>query len=156
MIARALREIALALPEAYEDHPWGESAFKVRKKVFLFMHLDGDELSLSLKLPLSGEVALTLSFTSPTGYGLGKSGWVSARFAAEDGPPVAMLEAWIEESYRAVAPKKLAAQLIQDGETASVKPAAAKQPAAKKAATKKAAKKPATKKAAAKTAAKTK
>ncbi len=32
-----LRSYALSLPEAWEDHPWGETAIKVRKKVFLFM-----------------------------------------------------------------------------------------------------------------------
>jgi hypothetical protein len=40
-------------------------------------------------------------------YGLGKSGWVSAKFADGDKPPVDMLKAWIDESYRAQAPKKL-------------------------------------------------
>ena len=32
-----LRERALALPEAYEDHPWGETVAKVGKKVFVFL-----------------------------------------------------------------------------------------------------------------------
>ena len=51
-----------------------------------------------------------LPFTKPTGYGLGKSGWVSASFP--DGQiPVDMLKEWIDESYRAQAPKKLIAQL---------------------------------------------
>ncbi len=29
----------LSLPEAWEDHPWGETALKVRKKVFVFSGL---------------------------------------------------------------------------------------------------------------------
>jgi hypothetical protein len=52
-------------------------------------------------------MALSLPFASPTGYGLGKSGWVTARFTARDKPPVEMLRKWIDESYRAVAPKEL-------------------------------------------------
>src|SRR4029078_6279774 len=45
--------------------------------------------------------------TQRTGYGRGRAGWVSATFARGDKPPVDLLEEWIEESYRAVAPKKL-------------------------------------------------
>ena len=39
------------------------------------------------------------------GYGLGDSGWVSVKFGP--GLPFDMLRDWIDESYRAVAPKKL-------------------------------------------------
>ena len=102
-----LRSYALAFPEAYEEFPWGHRAIKVRGKVFLFMARDADGLSLSTKLPSSGLVALDLPFASPTEYGLGKSGWVTARFAPRDRIPVRILRDWIEESYSAVAPKKL-------------------------------------------------
>ena len=108
---RRIRAIALAYPEAYEEMPWGHSAIKVRKKVFLFMGTSEGRFSLSVKLPHSHPAALLLPFAEPTGYGLGKSGWVSARFDAADLPPLPMLREWIEESYRAVAPKKLAALL---------------------------------------------
>ena len=108
---KLVREIALAYPEAYEEMPWGHSAIKVRKKSFLFMGTSDGRFSLSVKLPHSAEAALTLPFTEPTGYGLGKSGWVSASFDARDVPPLPMIREWIEESYRAVAPKKLVAHL---------------------------------------------
>lgn len=106
-----LRDHALSFPEAYEEFPWGERAVKVKKKVFLFMRCEADRLSLSVKLPASGPLALALPFTEPTGYGLGKSGWVTASFAPGEQVPVDLLQEWIDESYRAVAPKKLAAQL---------------------------------------------
>jgi len=84
----------------------------VRKKVFVFLGLsDGSGLTLSVKLPDSQTVALMLPFAEPTGYGLGRSGWVTARFAPSERPPVDMLCEWVEESYRAVAPKKLVAEL---------------------------------------------
>ncbi len=107
----ALREIAMAYPEAHEDFPWGERAIKVKGKVFLFMRASGDGISLSTKLPQSGKSALLLPFAEPTHYGLGKKGWVSASFDAKTEPPIAILRQWIDESYRAVAPKKLVASL---------------------------------------------
>ena len=36
-VRRTLLEYALTLPEAWEDHPWGDSVVKVRKKIFLFL-----------------------------------------------------------------------------------------------------------------------
>lgn len=107
-----LREIALSFPEVHEDFPWGHRAMKVRKKAFAFIALSEEEgLGISLKLPSSGVLALALPFASPTGYGLGKSGWVTYRFAEGDEIPFELLEEWLEESYRAIAPKRLSAKL---------------------------------------------
>jgi len=104
---KELRDFALQYPEAAEDFPWGERVIKVNKKVFVFLgHSDGG-LSMATKLPNSGVAALTLPFAEPTGYGLGKSGWVTARFNSTQKAPVQLLCRWIDESYRAVAPKKL-------------------------------------------------
>jgi predicted DNA-binding protein (MmcQ/YjbR family) len=117
-LARAasdVRRYALSLPEAIEDFPWGERVAKVKGKVFVFLGADPVEdspMSLSVKLPESGEEALTLPFTKPTGYGLGKSGWITATFQSKERPPVDILKTWIRESYRAVAPRKL---LERDG-----------------------------------------
>jgi len=105
----ALREHALSYPETREDFPWGESAIKVKGKVFLFMRGDKTQLGLSTKLAQSSEMALLLPFAQPTGYGLGKSGWVSATFRAGDVLDLEMLKAWVDESFRNVAPKKLLA-----------------------------------------------
>jgi predicted DNA-binding protein (MmcQ/YjbR family) len=128
----ALRTHALRKPEATEHFPWGERAIKVKGKVFLFMSRDADELSLSTKLPGSSAVALLLPFAESTGYGLGKAGWVSARFDASDKPPVELLCDWIDESYQAIAPAKLAA--VARGDDAG--PTAQRAPIAKKPRTK--------------------
>ncbi|MFN2387043.1 MAG: MmcQ/YjbR family DNA-binding protein [Thermoanaerobaculia bacterium] len=117
-VARRLRGFALSLPEATEDFPWGERVAKVRGKVFVFLGADpvpGGGMGFSVKLPVSAEDALHLPFTEPTGYGLGKSGWVTAHFEPKDSPPAEILESWILESYRAVAPKKLVAELEAGG-----------------------------------------
>lgn len=112
-LEKKLHDYAMSFPEATETNPWGHSAIKVKGKTFVFLggEKDAKELSLSVKLPQSRDMAIDLPFAEPTGYGLGKSGWVTARFESVASVPMELLEAWIEESYRAIAPKKLAGQL---------------------------------------------
>ena len=108
----ALREFALSLPEAWEDHPWGsESVAKVGKKVFVFFGDDAAERArrFTVKLPESGDEAGAMPWTADPGYGLGRGGWLT--IDPPEGAPIEMLHAWIVESYRAVAPKKVAARL---------------------------------------------
>lgn len=107
----ALRKLALSYPEAYEEMPWGHHAIKVKGKSFLFLAHNDGEFSMSAKLPSSSSVVLSLPYASPTEYGLGKSGWVTARFAKGKAIPLEDLKLWVEESYRAIAPKKLAGLL---------------------------------------------
>ena len=40
---------ALDYPETREDHPWGETAFKVKEKAFVFMRCDENGLSASFR-----------------------------------------------------------------------------------------------------------
>ena len=107
----ALRRAALTYPETREDHPWGECAFKVRGKVFLFAAEEDGELRVTFKLPRSRDFALLLPFAKPTAYGLGKSGWITCTFAPREPVPVPMLRDWLDESFRAVAPKALVKSL---------------------------------------------
>lgn len=107
-IERELRDYAMRFPEAHEDHPWGHIAVKVKKKAFVFLGGEkSTEFSMSVKLPNTRDAAVDLPFAEPTGYGLGKSGWVTARLAKAADVPIGLMKAWIEESYRAIAPKKL-------------------------------------------------
>jgi predicted DNA-binding protein (MmcQ/YjbR family) len=110
-VEATLRTFALEFPEAHEDFPWGERVIKVRARIFVFLGRVEGRLHVTVKLPGSSSLALDLPFVSPTGYGLGKSGWVTARFGPGARPPVPMLKQWIDESYRAVAPKRLALRL---------------------------------------------
>jgi predicted DNA-binding protein (MmcQ/YjbR family) len=112
-LAAQLRAFGIEYPGAHLRSPWpGHLDLVVKDKTFAFLSDDSEPFGISCKLPLSGGIALTLPGARPTPYGLGKSGWVSLS-AAEGAeiPPLAMLEAWIDESYRAQAPKKLVAQL---------------------------------------------
>ena len=107
----ALREFALRFPESIEDHPWGHSAFKVKKKIFMIVGGTDEFLTISVKLPSSGRMALLQPYASPTGYGLGKSGWVTAKFEPGEDIPIERMCEWTAESYRAIAPKKLIVEL---------------------------------------------
>src|SRR5687768_3178541 len=105
-VRKTLLAFAFGLPEATKAEPWGETVAKVKGKVFVFFGREGD-FGFSVKLPDSGTALLAMPFAEPTGYGLGKSGWVSVHWRPN--MPLEMLQEWILESYRAVAPKKLAA-----------------------------------------------
>jgi predicted DNA-binding protein (MmcQ/YjbR family) len=112
---KRLKKYAAAKPGAWEDHPWGETVYKVAKKVFVFLGSADSGYGLSCKLPQSAEAAITMfSWAEPTGYGLGKAGWVSAHFDASEDVPVELLEEWIDESYAAVAPKRQPAAAVKE------------------------------------------
>jgi len=111
-VLKELRAFGLAYPGAHLKSPWpGHLDLAVKDKTFAYLSIEGEPFGISCKLPHSNAIALMLPFTEPTPYGLGKSGWVSAKFPPGKKPPVEMLKAWIDESYRAQAPKKLVASL---------------------------------------------
>lgn len=89
----------------------GASAHQGEQEGVRVQRADGEEVSLSVKLPRSAEVAAEFPFAEPTHYGLGQHGWITARIARGVAVPVDLLEGWIDESYRAVAPKTLVAQI---------------------------------------------
>lgn len=129
----AIAKLALAYPDVKEENPWGHRAFKVRNKTFLFLGADGAGVSFSLKLPHSGVAALSLEYTEPTHYGLGKSGWVTARFARGRDVPLPVVAEWLKESYESMAPAKRAAKTRSKGKAKAKptpKPQAKKKPKA--------------------------
>jgi predicted DNA-binding protein (MmcQ/YjbR family) len=109
--AKALRRAALSYPDTVEDFPWGHHAFKVAgKKVFLFLGATDDGgFSFSLKLPYRNQEALKMTGASPTAYGMAKSGWVTFAYGAKAKPPMTKLIDYLDESWRAIAPKKMQA-----------------------------------------------
>lgn len=107
----SLRARALDYPDATEEFPWGERVVKVRGKIFVFLNRGDGGVVVTVKLRASHGEAMTMPFVRPTGYNLGRAGWATARFAPDEPLPVGMLAAWIDESYRLVAPKRLVRQL---------------------------------------------
>lgn len=116
-----LRDHALSLPGAWEDHPWGEDVAKVGRKVFVFFGHQTGDLFVGTKLSRSLLYARSRPFVQKFGYGLDEAGWIAARFTQNDEVPVDLLGEWIDESYESVAPKKRAV---------AAKKRAAKKPAA--------------------------
>jgi predicted DNA-binding protein (MmcQ/YjbR family) len=113
---RRLLAFALKLPEAYEDHPWGDEAVaKVNGKIFVFFGAgEGTaRIAIAVKLHESLDQALDVPGAAPTGYGLGRAGWVTVPLL-ETTPPPSVLRDWIEESFRRVAPRRLVAELDQE------------------------------------------
>jgi predicted DNA-binding protein (MmcQ/YjbR family) len=116
-----LREFGLRYPGAHTKSPWpGHLDLAVNDKTFAYLSIAGEPLKVSCKLPRSADAALELPFTTPTAYGLGKSGWVTATFPDGTAVPVDLLEEWIDESYRAQAPKRLSAGVPPFGAGASI------------------------------------
>lgn len=107
-----LRKICMALPEATEKEAWGDPTFRVRDKIFA-MHKIGDgRPSLWCKSEPFERDALVeadpRTFYVPP-Y-VGPKGWIGVRL---DGKTLdwARVEAIVRQSYRAIAPKRLAAAL---------------------------------------------
>jgi predicted DNA-binding protein (MmcQ/YjbR family) len=105
--AAEMRAIALAYPETYEEQPWGDRVVKVRGKIFFFCGVHEGLLYATVKVPKSGRALLKRPYAEPTHYGMGKHGWVTLKFDAAKKVPVEELRGWIDESFEAVAPKKL-------------------------------------------------
>ncbi len=104
--ADRIRELALSLPETYEDEPWGHPVFKVAdNRMFASMSEDGLTVLLTVKLTAEErEIAHLLPYVSRARY-VGRYGWVTAE-VTDDESLEAALE-WVRESYWLKAPAEL-------------------------------------------------
>ena len=113
-----IEAIAAKLPEAIrvDIEAWeGEPTFRVSGKNFIFASRDFRGISLKLPKEEAAAVVATDDAVTPTGYGLGKHGWVSidlpSRMRARDWDQI---EEWIRTSYTLVAPRRLAQQVLEE------------------------------------------
>jgi predicted DNA-binding protein (MmcQ/YjbR family) len=110
-VMERLERFSLELPGAWTDTPWGEERVtKVGAKIFAFWGSD-DDPGVTVKLPDSGDHGLRFRGAVPTGYGLGRHGWVTIPLRGVTTGDAEILVDFVEESYRAVAPKKLVREL---------------------------------------------
>jgi predicted DNA-binding protein (MmcQ/YjbR family) len=106
----SLEAFALSLPGAFADMPWEDDfVAKVGKKIFVFFGSE-ENPAITVKLPESADHALATPGAAPTSYGLGRHGWVTVPVGRPEAPDD-LLRDWIEESYRAIATKRLIAEL---------------------------------------------
>ncbi len=114
-----IETIVARLPEAVrvDIEAWdGEPTFRVRGKNFIFAAPDAG--SISVKLPKDEAAAVVASdpLAEPTGYGLGKHGWVSLTIAPRTSAARwKQIEEWVRTSYTLVAPKALAKLVLDEG-----------------------------------------
>jgi len=107
-VSRALRERALAFPETTEGTACVNRAFKVRGKNFAFVGETETNVRVMVKLKASREAAAAMGDPRVS---VGNIGWVTVNFPPEDPLDEALLGQWIEESFRALAPKSVVKKL---------------------------------------------
>lgn len=114
-----VRARALSYPHAIEDFPWDTPVIKIdhppgrmiNGNVFgpMFLWLGKPAATFAVKLTSSYDEAVAVGRGTPLAFsGLGQWGWLSIPLA---GAKTALLDDWIDESYRNVAPKFLVAEL---------------------------------------------
>jgi predicted DNA-binding protein (MmcQ/YjbR family) len=103
---RRIRTLALSLPQAYEDSPWGHPVFKVAdNRMFAAMSEADGAVRLTVKLTAEErEIAMLLPFVEKAKY-VGRYGWITA-VVRDDESLEAALE-WLRESYWLRAPERL-------------------------------------------------
>lgn len=113
-----LEAIVDRLPQAerVDIEAWdGEPTFRVNGKNFIFTDKKATGLSVKLPKEEAAAVVATDPLAEPTGYGLGRHGWVSVTI----GPKPTkdrwqQIEEWVRTSYTMVAPKKLAKVVLEE------------------------------------------
>jgi len=108
----AIRRAALTFPGVGTGSSCNQSAFKAGKGTFLFIGPGpkGVGFKAMFKLGTSMPQARKLAARHPSRFEVGSTGWVTARFTAEEPLPREIWKAWLAESYDATcgAKKKIA------------------------------------------------
>lgn len=112
-----LRKLSLALPEAHEVEAWGEPTFRVKNKLFAMFasatnHHGGGRHAVWLKAGPGNQAIMVRHnpsrfFVPPY---VGPSGWVGVYLDAD--VDWAEVDELLRDSYRLIAPKKLAALVV--------------------------------------------
>ncbi|HEX3447572.1 MAG TPA: MmcQ/YjbR family DNA-binding protein [Isosphaeraceae bacterium] len=91
-----------AKPDAVEDHPWGETVFKIGGKVFAFLG-SPDHGGAGMKVaPDQIDGLLALPFVRRSPY-IGRYGWLAITIADDDA--LALAQELIDTSYEMIASK---------------------------------------------------
>ena len=102
---KTIRELALSLPQTYEDAPWGFPVFKVADNRMFAWLQENDPVELTLKLDAEEREIAYLHPWVRTASHVGRYGWITATIEDDDALQTAL--EWLRESYYLKAPAKL-------------------------------------------------
>ncbi len=111
-----LEQIVSRLPgvSRVDVEAWGgEPTFRVNGKNFVFTNPEATSLTVKLSKEEAEAVLSTDQDAVPTGYGLGRHGWVTVTIGKRPSKARWLeVEEWVRTSYTLVAPKKLAQRVL--------------------------------------------
>jgi predicted DNA-binding protein (MmcQ/YjbR family) len=113
-----LELLVASLPEVsrVDVASWGgEPTFRVGGKCFVFASPDATSVTVKLSVAEAQAVVATDPAATPTGYGMGRHGWVSIALDAR--PSAARwreVGEWVRTSYTLIAPKRLARLVTEE------------------------------------------
>jgi hypothetical protein len=115
-----LTAYGLTLPGAEAGAGWALTrALYVTRKMFAVFGAKAeplDELTITVKLPISAEMVGDLYFVRESRGWYKQHDWVIAHFGPDDDviAELTTLKAWLKQSYMAIAPKRLSKQIAAD------------------------------------------
>ncbi len=97
----AIRAKAAAFPAVAAGTSCNQNAFKVGKRAFLYIGpgAKGHGFKAMFKLDQCMGQARNLADERPDRIEVGSTGWVTARFTAEEPLPESVWDAWLSDSY---------------------------------------------------------
>jgi len=103
---KTLRALAFGKHGVSEKTSCSNAAFHAGGKNFLFLGMQEGRLLVRLKLVDRLAQAQELAAKDPDSYAAGKGGWVTARLKPNARLATKRWQDWIDDSYRALVPKK--------------------------------------------------
>jgi hypothetical protein len=96
-----IRKQAAALPAVVSATSCNQTSFKVGKAAFLFIGpgARGQGFKAMFKLERSMPAARKLATAHPERFEVGSTGWVTARFTAQEPLPASTWQSWLKESF---------------------------------------------------------
>ena len=101
-VSKTIRQLALSLPQTYEDAPWGFPVFKVADNRLFALLREGEPVELTVKLSTEEREIARLHPWVRRASHVGRYGWVTARVTDEETLDAAL--EWLRESYWLKAP----------------------------------------------------
>jgi predicted DNA-binding protein (MmcQ/YjbR family) len=104
-VSKTIRQLALSLPQTYEDAPWGFPVFKVADNRLFALLREDEPVELTVKLAAEEREIAYLHPWVRTASHVGRYGWITATIEDADALETAL--EWLRESYYLKAPAKL-------------------------------------------------